>query len=270
MVPAFKQLHRSKPIHFALTYDEEIGCIGVNPLVQYLKKNNIQPEGCIVGEPSLLKPIIGEKSRRLYHCQVKGKAGHSSRLDRGCNAIEYASRLICYIHRLARKHQKNGPFDQDFDFPSVSITVNIISGGIASNIIPDNCEFILEFRYFKKFKITNFMNQIKKYAERTLLADMKKSYPNADIYIDKISNGLGFNGTEGSRIIKTVRKITGVEKTMKVSYSTEARAYQQANIPAIIFGPGNIAQAHSANEFIEIEQLVLFNGMLYDIVREFC
>lgn len=270
LVPEFKKLKLLKPIHFSFTYDEEVGCIGVDYLVDYLQKIGIQPEGCIVGEPSSMRPIIGEKSRRIYHCQVQGCSVHSSLVDQGCNAIEYASRLICYINKLANYVKANGPFDKDFDTPYTTITVNIVSGGTAFNIIPDCCEFILELRYLPKFPLENLRSQIENFINDELVPEMKKIYPKAAIYLDQISDAPGFNALENAPITRIVRTITGVKKRLKVSYSTEAGIFQDAQIPTIICGPGNIEQAHRQNEFVSIEQLKICENVLRNTINFFC
>ncbi|WP_106225115.1 acetylornithine deacetylase [Legionella pneumophila] len=269
-VPDLQKLKLIKPIHFSFTCDEEIGCIGVDYLVDYFQKMGIRPEGCIVGEPSNLRPIIGEKGRRLYHCQVQGKSVHSSLASEGCNAIIYASRLICYINTLAKYMEKNGPFDNDFDFPFTTITTNIISGGTATNIVPGTCEFILELRYIDQFPIENFRNQIENYINNDLLLEMRETYSEAAIYFDEISDSPGFNALEESSITRLVRVVTGIEERFKVSYTTEAGIFQNARIPTIIFGPGNIEQAHSANEFITIEQLNICEKVLRNVITFFC
>ncbi|RYX71762.1 acetylornithine deacetylase, partial [Legionella pneumophila] len=269
-VPDLQKLKLLKPIHFSFTCDEEIGCVGVDYLVDYLQKMGIRPEGCIVGEPSNLRPIIGEKGRRLYHCQVQGKSVHSSLASEGCNAIIYASRLICYINTLAKYMEKNGPFDNDFDFPFTTITTNIISGGIATNVVPGTCEFILEIRYIDQFPNENFRNQIENYINSDLLLEMRETYSEAAIYFDEISDSPGFNAVEESSITRLVRAVTGVKGRFKVSYTTEAGTFQSARIPTIICGPGNIEQAHSANEFITIEQLNICEKVLRNVITFFC
>ncbi|WP_232220678.1 M20/M25/M40 family metallo-hydrolase [Legionella tunisiensis] len=174
LVPEFKKLDLLKPIHLAFTYDEEVGCIGAGGLVQYLQKIGLQPEACMIGEPSNMRPIIGEKSRQVYHCQVKGLAAHSSLASRGCNAVEYASRLIAYISNIANYLRQNGPFDEDFDIPFTTISTNIISGGIAANVTPGNCEFIFDVRYIPQFLRENFRSQVESYIRDELLPEMKK------------------------------------------------------------------------------------------------
>ncbi len=270
LVPEFKKLKLAKPIHYSFTCDEEIGCLGVDYLVDYLQKTGIHPEGCIVGEPSSMRPIVGEKARILYYCQIQGKAVHSSLASGGCNAIEYASRLICYINKIARYVKENGPFDKDFDLPFTTITTNLIEGGTAANIIPGRCEFTLELRYINEFLLENFNNQIKNYIDEKLLPEMRKTYPDATISFEVISDAPGFNAIEDSSITRIVRAVTGIKNRFKVSYATESGIFQNARIPTLICGPGNIEQAHTPNEFISIEQLYLCEKVLHNVIHFFC
>lgn len=270
LVPELKKMNLRKPIHFSFSYDEEVGCIGVDYVVEHLKKMGIYPEGCIVGEPSCLRPIIGEKGRIVYHCQIQGLAAHSSIPNRGCNAIEYAGKLINYIRKLADNIKIHGPFDDDFDLPFTTITTNIISGGSASNIIPGMCEFIFEIRPLPEYPVENILKKIEHYINANLLPEMKKSYSNAAIYLDKISDVSGFYALEDALITKLLRKMTGVTERLKVSYTTEAGIFQDAGIPAVIWGPGDIEQAHRTNEFIVIDQLHKCKHTLREIINAFC
>lgn len=270
MVPEFKTLNLTKPLHLAFTCDEEIGCIGVDFLIEYLQKNGIKPKGCIVGEPSSMRPITGEKGRRVYHCQINGLAAHASLPNRGCNAIEYASKLICYINQLANNLKDNGPFDEDYDFPATTISTCIASGGVASNVIPDNCEFIFEIRYLPQFSHERFLNQVEDYINVELLPEMKKTCAHAAIFLDQTSDSPIFNASEEALISRVVRTVTGIGDSFKVSYSTEASAFQDANIPTIIWGPGSIEQAHRPNEYVSLEQLIICEDSLRNVVSLFC
>lgn len=270
LLPEFKKLKLQKPIHLAFTADEEIGCLGAPFLLDYIKKLGIQPEACIVGEPSSMLPIVGYKGRQVFHCQVKGYAAHSSLTNRGCNAIVYASRLITYIHAIAEKLKNDGPFDNDFDLPYTSLTTNIISGGQANNIIPNNCEFIFEMRYLPEFSVETIRSQIENYINTELLPDMRQTYPKAEVYLDLISSAPAFSAHENEGIASILRVITGVKRRFKVSYSTEAALFQRAHIPTIICGPGNIEQAHQANEFITLDQLDICEKVIRNIINFFC
>jgi len=269
LAPEFKKLKLLKPIHFAFTCDEEIGCIGVDYLVKYLQKTGIQPEGCIVGEPSNMRPITGEKARRLYQCHVYGKATHSSLAPEGCNAIEYASRLVSYITSLAVYVKKNGPFDPYFDIPFTTITTNMMNGGTAQNIIPGHCEFTLELRYIEQFPLENFYNQILNYISEELLPEMRTTYAEAAINFEVLSDAPGFNALDSS-LSRIVRAVTGVNECSKVSYATESGVFQNAHIPTLICGPGSIEQAHRPNEYITIDQLNLCEKVLRNVIHFFC
>lgn len=270
MVPEFKTLNLLKPIHFSFSYDEEVGCIGVDYLLAHLKKINIKPEGCIVGEPTAMRPIIGEKGRQVFHCQIQGLAAHSSLINQGCNAVEYASRLICYVKKMADRIKEQGPFDHDFDIPYTTITTTIISGGTALNTIPGQCEFLFDMRYLPQFPTENIPKQINKYINNELLPEMRKIYPKAAIFLDKTSDAPGFSADDHAAITKVVRQVTGIQKRFKVSYSTEAGIFEESDIPTIVCGPGDIAQAHQANEFISLEQLTRCEEMLRQTIRLFC
>ncbi|AHE67151.1 acetylornithine deacetylase [Legionella oakridgensis] len=270
LLPEFKTLKLKKPIHVAFTCDEEIGCLGVPYLLDYLQRAGIHPEACIVGEPSGMRPIVGYKGRQVYHCQIRGLAAHSSLTTRGCNAIEYACRLICYIKQIADYLKKEGPFDNDFDVEFTTMTTNIISGGEASNIIPGNCEFIFEIRYIPNSSLENIRSQIENYINHTLLPEMQSVYSEAAIYLDLTSDAPGFTALEDEPITSLVRTITGEKERFKVSYSTEAGLFQRAHIPTLICGPGHIEQAHRPNEYISIDQLKICESVLRNVIHFFC
>lgn len=270
LVPEIHKMKLQKPIYLSLTCDEEIGCLGAPYLLQHIKQSDIRPQACIIGEPSGMQPITGYKGRQVFHCQIKGLAAHSSLAPRACNAIEYAARLIAYIRQLALFLQKEGPFDKDFDVPFTTLTSNIISGGYARNVIPANCEFIFEVRYLPDFLKENLRSQIENYINEELLPEMHKVYPEAAIYLNAISDAPAFSVSEDEAIVRLLRRITGVKSPLKVSYSTEAIIFQRASIPTVICGPGDIEQAHGANEFITIEQLNVCESVLRNVIRFFC
>ncbi|QRN03031.1 acetylornithine deacetylase [Legionella sp. MW5194] len=270
LVPEIKSYTLHKPVHFAFTCDEEIGCLGVDFVAEHLKKIKLQPEGCIIGEPSGMKPIVGEKSRRVYHCQVQGKAAHSSMVTEGCNAIEYASRLITYINDLFNHLKTIGPFDDAFNIPYSTLSTNLISGGNASNIIPGLCEFMLEIRYIPEFPLEHFRSQVENHINEQLLPEMQKTFKEAAIYFDQVSDASGFTAREDAAITHLLRTVTGVKERLKVSYATEASAFQDMGIPTIICGPGDIAEAHRPNEFVTLDQLTICEHVLKNVIHFFC
>ena len=169
LIPKFKELNA--PLHFALSYDEEPGCVGAQRMIDDLAKANIKPKGCIVGEPSNMKPISAHKGKQLFSCKITGKAVHSSLVTNGCNAIEYGSEIVQWLKNTADEIRKTGPFDVHFDVPFTSISTNLMKGGAADNIIPADCEFVFEIRYLPGFDpdkniIDRLKQNIEKYSSK--------------------------------------------------------------------------------------------------------
>ena len=147
MAPRFAAANLKAPIHFALSYDEEVGCIGARGLLEDLARNDIRPAGAIIGEPTSMQPVIAHKGKRAYKCCVRGKEAHSALTPQGVNAIEYAARIITYIRHMAERLQACEPRDYGFDVPFTTLQTGVISGGTAGNIVPRECIFQFEFRY---------------------------------------------------------------------------------------------------------------------------
>jgi acetylornithine deacetylase len=266
LVPTFQKLNLKEPLHLAFSYDEEVGCQGVGLLIQDLSHRGIKPWGCIVGEPTNMRPIMGHKGIQLCRCRVVGLAVHSSLTPQGCNAIEYAGRLISFIRDLANQFRQKGPFDKHYDVPFTSISTNMIQGGIAGNIIPAECEFYFEFRHLPQVNPTSVMRLIEAYSHE-LVSEMKREYEKADIKIDLIACVPAFEATENAEIYQRVRAISGVNEIFKVAYATEAGLFQAANIPTLVCGPGSIEQAHRANEYVTLSQLNECETFLLELVR---
>lgn len=267
LIPEFKQLHLAKPIHLAFTYDEEVGCHGARVLIHDLKKQGIQPEGCIVGEPTQLYPVIAHKGIHLFRCRLRGKAAHSSLTQQGCNAIDYAARLICYLRDLAEHIQQQGPFDKHYDVPFTSISTNTIQGGNAYNTIPAVCEFFFEFRNLSTVDPQLILNPIKSYIATDLLPKMRQEHSEASIEIDAIATVPAFEGSEQASLTQLLRRLRGEKTIRKVAYATEAGLFQNAGIPTILCGPGSIEQAHQANEYIALAEMTSCEAMLRDLAK---
>jgi acetylornithine deacetylase len=134
------------PLHYALSYDEEVGCLGVRGLIKDLEDNAIRPAGCVVGEPTSMQPIIAHKGTHRFRCRVLGREAHSSYVTHGVNAIEYASRLIVYIRQVADRLAQIEKRDYGFTVPYSTLSTGLIRGGIAANVIPKDCEFQFDMR----------------------------------------------------------------------------------------------------------------------------
>lgn len=268
-VPKFKQLRLSKPIHLAFSYDEEVGCKGVPFLIKDMQAEGIAPAVCIVGEPTEMQPIVAHKGMQVYQCRFYGHSAHSSLTTQGCNAIDYAAQLINFLRNLAERFKQNGPFDQHYDVPFTTISTNIISGGTATNIIPALCDFNFEFRHLPQVSPKSVLDEIERYIQVELLPQMKKDYKDASIEIENIAGVPGFETDKQHLINKIMQILNPNLEPHKVAYATEAGLFQAAHIPTIVCGPGNIEQAHKANEFITLDQLNQCEDFLLKVVNLF-
>ncbi len=255
LLPTLKARRLSQPVHFAFSYDEEVGCRGAPLLIEDMLRAGICPEACVVGEPSMMRPIIAHKGIAAYQCQVHGRAAHSSLTPNGCNAIEYAARVIDGVRQLAHTYRTEGPFDSAFDVPYTTLSTNQICGGIALNVIPATCEFGFEFRNLPAVSPEHIIDHLKAFAQQRVLPEMQQA--DADSRIEFLSLGSVpyFEISQEAPLVRLVQQLTGAVAPGKVSYATEAGLFQAAHIPTIVCGPGSIEQAHRPDEYVSIAQL---------------
>ncbi|SAK55619.1 acetylornithine deacetylase [Caballeronia ptereochthonis] len=262
MLPRMQATKLARPIHFALSYDEEIGCAGAPLMIADLQKRGVKPDGCIVGEPTSMRPIIAHKGINAYKCCVRGFAAHSSLTPKGLNSIEYAARLICFIRDVADEFRAQGPFDELYDVPFTTAQTSTIKGGNALNTVPAECTFDFEFRNLPTMDPERIFERIESYARENLLPKMLKEHGNAAIEFSKIAAAPGLDATEQAAITQLVRALTENQEKRKVAYGTEAGLFALAGVPSIVCGPGNIEQAHKANEYVSLEQLAACEAFL--------
>ncbi|MDF3831412.1 acetylornithine deacetylase [Cupriavidus basilensis] len=266
LLPTILQAKLREPVHYALSFDEEIGCMGAPYLLAELRERGVRPAGCIVGEPTSMRVIVAHKGINAYRCCVKGQAAHSSLTPKGVNAIEYAARLICFIRDIADEFKANGPYDRDFDVPFTTAQTGTIQGGIALNTIPALCEFVFEFRNLPGVDPEAIFARIQGYANEVLLPKMRAEHGDAGLTISKIAAAPSLDVAEQEAITQLVRALTADRDVNKVAYGTEAGLFQRAGIPAVVCGPGDIQQAHKPDEFVELEQLAACESFLRKVV----
>lgn len=255
LLPEMQRAALREPLHFAFSFDEEVGCLGAPLLLAELAKRGIRPSGCIVGEPTGMRPVVAHKGNNAYRCCVRGHAAHSSRTPSGVNAIEYAARLICRIRETADLLRRNGPFDRAFDVPCATAQTGLISGGIAVNTIPEACEFLFEYRNLPAEDPEGLFAQIARYAREELEPEMRSVADTASITFEKIGTTVALDVAEQAAVTRLVRSLCDDFETRKVAYGTEAGLFSQAGIPTVICGPGSIDDAHKADESVELSQL---------------
>ena len=255
-VSAMVEKKLKKPIHLAFSYDEEIGCVGVHSLLDLIKKKSINPEFCIVGEPTSMEMVIGHKGKHAYDVKVDGLSCHSGQAPNGVNAINYASKLINYIEEINKEKSIKGPFDNDYEIPYSTLHTGLIKGGTILNIVPKLCQFEFEIRHLAEDDPLEIIQRIKKYTEELLIKEMHNISLTTNIEINEKINYPGLNISKSISPVKQVKELLGKSSHKKVVFGTEGGLFKrELNLPTIICGPGSIDQAHKPDEFISIKQI---------------
>ena len=254
MVPDMVNRPLSQPLHFALSYDEEVGCIGVRRLIEDLAGIAYKPGGCIVGEPTGMELVVAHKGKRSYRCSVRGFEAHSALTPNGVNAVEIACEIVTFLRAMALRFRREGRFDDDYDVPFTTVHVGTIKGGTALNIVPRDCEFMFEFRHLPFDDPEALLAEVRVYAER-FVPEMRAVAPDTGIAFEQLSELPGFDTGFDSDIADLGRCCSHSTTFKKVSFGAEASLFHNAGIASILCGPGHIAQAHQPNEWVTLDQL---------------
>ena len=255
-VPDMVATPLARPIHLVFSHDEEVGCIGMRySLAEIDKLAPVRPLAAFVGEPTGMQVVIAHKSKVSYRVEVTGKACHSSRAPQGVNAIDYAAKLIVKIRDIADRLRRDGARDPLYDIVHSTAHTGTITGGAALNIVPDFCAFVFEFRMLPTEDHTPYEAEIRALAAE-LEAEMRAVDPSTGIRIDAYTAMPGFETAPDSDVSRLAGRLAGRNDHAKVAYGTEAGLFvTMADVPAVVVGPGSIAQAHGPDEFIEIAEL---------------
>ena len=272
VLPDMIRADLKKPIYFAFSYDEEIGCLAGDALAKdIIEYYSERPQFAIIGEPSMLQPVVGQKGIVIYKTTVNGSAGHSSRIRNEVSAIHEASRLILWLEEKMNTLIDAGHVDYRFDPPHTSIHCGkFLQSGIAPNVISDQATFYWDVRVIPKDKASNILADFTLYC-RELEGKNKKRFP--DFHISTIESHPDvppLDTPDHLDVVKLIRKISGTESLSTVSYAAEAGQFSAAGFETVICGPGDIAQAHRANEFVSNLQLGKCVAMLLRLVDISC
>jgi acetylornithine deacetylase len=269
-VPHFLERGLKTPVHLALSYDEEIGCIGVRRLIAELAQRPVKPRLCIVGEPTLMRPVNGHKGKRSYRCHVHGFECHSALAHSGVNAVEAAAELVAHLKSLARHKRDSGPFDPDYTPPYTTIHTGTIRGGTALNIVPKDCSFEFEFRYLPADDPQAIYDSLQRFAEEKVVPEMKAVRPETGFRFEEMTSFPGLATPADAEATQLAFALTGANSVGKVSFGTEAGLFNEAGIPTVVCGPGSIEQAHKPDEFIAIDQVEECEGFMRRLIDRVC
>ncbi len=251
---AFLKSNAPFAIHFALSYDEEIGCFGVKRLIADMRESNITPLACIVGEPTNMVPAIAHKGVYRYRCCVRGKEAHSSLTPHSVNAIEEAAKLVTYIRGMADEFATSEPRYAGFDVPFSTSSVGQFQGGIADNVVPRDAWFHYEFRDLPTADASAMQARVIARAREAEPA-MKKVAGDAGFSFETICEVPSFLGSASDPVTQLAQRLSGEAATTLVAFGTEAGLFKQNGIQTVVCGPGSITQAHQPDEFVSLEQL---------------
>jgi acetylornithine deacetylase len=260
-----------RPITFALSYDEEIGCVGVRDLLKKLIAEPVKPAGVIVGEPTSMSVVIGHKGKRSLRVSITGTAAHSSLAPKAVNAVEYGARLTVFIQDMARTLAKDGMRDDMYDVPHTTAHVGVMNGGTQLNIVPEMCVLDFEFRSLPEEDVDAMVESVKRFAAQELEPQMQAIAPQTGIRFDILSGFPGLSTEPTHGFVGSMKTIAQSDDLGKVAFGTEAGLFtERVGIPAVVCGPGSIVQAHRADEYVDHSQLHACDQFLNRVIDSCC
>lgn len=254
------------PIHLAFSYDEEVGCLGAPSLIRLLNRELPRPRAVIVGEPTEMKVVSAHKGITGVRTIVTGHEAHSSQIHRGVSAVMVAAELIQFLQSLSAEAADRGPHNQLFEPPHSTITVNVIEGGTALNIMARHCTFHWDIRVLPDDNPDRYMDRFKDYCRDVVLPRMRRISPSCDIETAPRAATPPLKPESNSEAERLCRMLTGDNVTRAVSFAAEAGQFQESGLSVVICGPGSISQAHQPNEYISVAQIEAGTRFLHDLV----
>ena len=251
---AIAQQPLAEPVHLALSYDEEVGCVGAVDLVEDLVARGLSPRACVVGEPTSLRVVRGHKSMNVVRADLHGVAAHSSLTPRGVNAVEHAAAFIGFLRSLSDELAEHGPFDPAYEVPRTTCSTNIVSGGIAVNTVPARCAVTFDLRTIAEDDPHEVLARCRDELDR-VQARMRRENPDARAEMTVLAQAPGLETPADADVVALAVDCGGLATGDKVTYGTEAGLFDRAGIATVVCGPGDIAQAHAPDEFVALDQV---------------
>lgn len=269
-VPEFVSAKLSKPIHLAFSFDEEVGCTGVQEMLPFLEGHIAAPRLVVIGEPTSMQVATAHKGQYVAKTRIVGKEAHSSRPDDGLNAVVVAAELIQFIDAMAAETRAEGPFDESFSPPHTTFNIGPISGGSAFNIISNKCEFDWEFRFLPTEDGMAKMRFYEKHLDEVILPAMRAKHPECDISNEVWAYLPPLKAEPGSDGESFAMKLAQKNDATVVAFGTEAGHFQGLDFPTVVCGPGDIAQAHKPDEFIQVSELEACSRFMARVQEAMC
>ncbi len=266
LAPEIGRARLTRPIHFALSYDEEVGCVGVKGLLDDLRAENIKPALAIIGEPTLMKIVGAHKGGAKLITTCCGKEGHSSAPDKGANAVMMAGEFMAMLESV--QDELRGDTDPRFDPPFTTVQATVVHGGTAVNILAREAEVTWEYRFLPDRDPSKIVERVKARAAAEVLPKYQRRAEEAAFDTELHAHYPGLAMDEDSPAIHLARELTGANQVEAVAYGTEAGHFQSYGIPAVICGPGSIEQAHRPDEFCKLSELEACEAFLRKVIAK--
>ena len=250
------------PLHLALSYDEEIGCMGVRSLIDMLAAAPVKPRFCIVGEPTNMQVATGHKGKVALRATCTGREGHSALAPLALNALHLAADFVQAVRALQADVAAHGLSDGDYDVPYSTIHIGKLNGGVQVNIVPNQAVIDFEIRSVAGEDVEGLIARLRDGAE-AIVAPLRATFPEADIRIERLWDYPGLGTPSDAAVVNFVKGLTGANGTMKVAFGTEGGLFDaRLGIPTVICGPGSMAQGHKPDEFVTVEQMARCEAMM--------
>ena len=255
------------PLHLALSYDEEIGCMGVRSLVSMLEGAPVRPRFCIVGEPTGMQVATGHKGKVALRATCTGREGHSALAPMALNALHLAADFVQAVRTVQAEVAANGLKDGDYDVPYSTLHVGKLNGGVQVNIVPNTAVIDFEIRSVAGEDVDGLIARLRVEAE-AIVAPLRAEFPEAAITVDRLWDYPGLGTPSNAEVVNFVKGLTGANSTMKVAFGTEGGLFDaRLGIPTVICGPGSMAQGHKPDEFVTVEQMARCEAMMAALVE---
>ena len=270
LVPEFLRRGLHIPVHFALSYDEEVGCLGAPQLVEHIVAHVPRPKMVIIGEPTDMKVVSAHKGIHALRTRVTGREAHSSATHKGVNAVMVAAKLIGFISELADECKAQADLASPFDPPHTTLQVGTITGGTALNIIAKSCVFEWEIRALPTENPNDILQRFENFVRTQILPKIKQVSHEVSIETKTLAHVPAFLSRADSAIESLMLLIARQNETGVAAYGTEAGIFQSADMPTFVCGPGNIAQAHRPDEYIELAQVDSCVDFMHRLMDQVC
>ncbi len=266
-VPDMLAANLKSPIHIALSHDEEIGCLGAPRLVERMAAALPRPRAVFVGEPTRMKIVRGHKGMCAFEVRIRGHAVHSSRIDRGVSAVMTGAQLVSWLDDTMQENRKRAA-GGGFEPPYTTLHCGVFNGGTAGNIVAEDCRFIVDIRAIPQEDPLDFRDRFVDLARTRIEPTMRAIHPDTGIDVVDLSSIPGLEPEPDGSAEALARKLTGIASSDVVAYGTEAGIFQRAGWSTVVIGPGDIAQAHLANEYIEVAQMAEGERFIRRLIAE--